>query len=498
MALGIFHKVAEFCQKNSLLTPKEKVVVAVSGGPDSLCLSHLFVALSQRIELTLIIAHLNHQLRGADSQADADFVRETAAQWQLPVYLETRNIADLAAKRKQSIEEAGRQARYAFLWRVAAKTGANKIAVGHTADDLVETVLMHFLRGTGLAGLRGILPAIEIARLRLDPEDIPGQPIAQSPKVIRPLLEISRSEVETYCREHKLAPRWDSSNQDTTFYRNRLRHELIPYLETYNPRIRQVLQHTAKVVAADTEILGQQLAKAWQLSLRNQSAEVIEFDLKLWSGLPIALKRSILRQAVQNLRRSLRNIGFEPIEKAITVLEKGGPGARATLPEGLMLTVSYGTFTVAAEDAVDHGFDYSGPQLCPDQTIKVALPGVTALSGPNWQLKVKLLARQALTQAKIRRASRWEAYLDADIVGPEAILRSRQPGDRFFPLGLAGHSKKVNEFMINEKIPAVWRNRIPLLVANDKILWICGYRADERACVRASTRRVLYLQFQIR
>jgi tRNA(Ile)-lysidine synthase len=496
VALGILHKVTEFCQKNSLLTQKDKVVVAVSGGPDSLCLSHLLVALSQKTELTLIIAHLNHQLRGIESQADADFVKDMAAHWQLPIFLETHNIANLAAKRKQSIEETGRQVRYAFLWRVAAKTKANTIAVGHNADDQVETILMHFLRGTGLAGLRGIMPKIEIARLRLYPEDIPSQSLPQSPKIIRPLLEISRTEVEAYCQENKLSPRWDSSNQDTTFFRNRLRHELIPYLETYNPKIRQVLQHTAKVVAADTVILGQQMDRAWHLIVRSESSEVIEFDLKLWSGLPLALKRSILRQAVHSLRRNLRNIGFEPIKNAIAVLEKGGTGAKASLPQGLVLTVSYDTFTIASEDPIVHSIDYSGPQLPQGQILKVTLPGVTTLSDTNWQLKAKLLGREGLTHDKIKRASRWEAYLDADIVGHEAILRSRQPGDIFYPLGLAGHSKKVNEFMINEKIPAGWRNRILLFVSNNQILWICGYRPDERARVRASTQRALYLQFE--
>lgn len=496
MALGVPHKVAEFCRKNALLTKKDRIVIGVSGGPDSLCLLHLLTTLRSQFELSLIIAHLNHQLRGTDSQADEDFVREIAARWRLPIFVDSRNIAAVATKHKQSIEEAARQVRYAFLWRIAQETGANKIAVGHNADDQVETVLMHFLRGTGLAGLRGMLPQIDIASLRLLPEEMPAPFRQPSPKLIRPLLEISRAEIESYCQENGLSPRQDYSNQDTTFFRNRLRHELIPELETYNPNVRQILQHTAKVVAADTEILSDQLDKAWYAVIKNESGEEIVFDLVDWLRLPLAMKRSTLRRAVQILRCSLRDINFTHIENAIDVLERGGTGAKATLPQGLMLTVGYQTFTVAPEMALSSPRTLNEPHLLKGQVLELNLPGVTPLPHTNWQLKADLLSYESLAQEKIKQVSRWEAYLDAGVIGSEAILRPRQPGDRFCPLGLTGHSKKVNEFMINEKIPARWRDFIPLLVSNKRVLWVCGYRPDERAGLGPTTQRVLHLRFE--
>ncbi len=490
-------KVKAFCKKNSLLVSHDKIVIGVSGGPDSLALLHLLLALSPKFDLTLTVAHLNHQLRGPDSDADAAYVQEIAARWQLPVILEAHNVANLAARRKQSLEEAARQVRYAFLWRVAIDQGANKIAVGHNSGDQVETILMHFLRGTGLAGLRGMLPQIDVATLSLYSEDIPDSASVPAPRLIRPLLETSRTDIEAYCRENELAPRQDFSNLDTTFYRNRLRHKLIPELETYNPNIRRILQRTAKVIAAEIEILNERLDEVWPLVVKHESAGRIEFELAQWLDLPLALKRSILRRAVHLLRRSLRDIGFEHIENAIDIVEKGSTGAKTTLPQGLMLIRSYQTLVVAPEETLLARHDFDGPYLDSDQVIKLNLSGATPIPGSDWQIEARYLSFQNLDENQVKQTDRWEAYLDADIVGDEAILRPRQPGDTFCPLGMAGHHKKINDFMINEKIPADWRDYIPLLVSDNRILWVCGYRPDEQARLKSDTRWVLHLKFKL-
>ena len=509
MTSDIAQRVATFCRKNSLLTDQDKVVIGVSGGPDSLCLLHLLKTLCREFDLDLTIAHLNHQLRGSDSQADEAFVRDIAARWQLPIFVETSSVMDVAAKRKQSIEETARQLRYAFLWRIAQKVNANKIAVGHHADDQVETVLMHILRGTGLAGLRGIQPKIDIAGLRLDVEDIPGISLQSAPNLIRPLLETSRLEIEHYCAAHNLSPRQDTSNQETTFFRNRIRHELIPQLETYNPNIRQVIQRTAKIIAADIEILNEHIASAWRFITKTVSSEKIEIDLLNWLNLPLAMRRATLRRAIQILQAEtydetlpygLHDIGFEHIETAIEIIEKGTTGAKVTLPQGILLTISYQTLTITAQNILFHLQQSDRPQVMKDQVIKLDAPGVTSLPHTDWQLKATLLDGDCFNCLHPDQIDRWEAHLDADLVSNVPIfLRSRQPGDTFCPLGLAGHRKKVAEFMIDEKIPAPWRDYIPLLVtANNQILWVCGYRIDERARLRSTTRRVFHLRFERR
>lgn len=496
MTAGLVQKIAEFCQKNSLLADHDHVVIGVSGGADSLCLLDVLDTLRPALDLTLTIAHLNHQLRGADSRADEAFVRRLAGQRQLPILVETAAVATQAARRKQSLEEAARQIRYAFLWRVAQRVNANKIAVGHNADDQAETVLMHFLRGAGLAGLRGMLPLIEIAELRLHPADMPVSPPLPAPQLIRPLLETWRSEIEAYCQACQLEPRQDFSNEDTTFFRNRLRHELLPLLETYNPNIRQTLQRTAKVVVAEAELLHDYLAQAWQAVVRSESPERIELDLLAWRKLPLALKRSTLRRAVQTLHRSLRDINFEHIESALVVVEQGGVGARASLPQGLMLTLNYHTFVIAPATVPAAPSLPDQPQLRQTQALPLNLAGVTRLPGTHWQLRTDFLTLEQVNVDHLSQLGPWEVYLDAEVIGQQPVLRPRRPGDTFSPLGMGQHRQKVNEFMINKKIPAAWRKFIPLLVSREQVWWICGYCPDDHARLRPTTQRVLHLKFE--
>lgn len=490
----VTQKVARFCVKHSLLVKKDHLVIGVSGGPDSLCLLHLLVQFRSTFDLTLTIAHLNHQLRDVHSQADEAFVREIAERWQIPLRVETCEVAALAAQRKQSIEEAARQLRYAFLWRTALEVGAAKVAVGHNAGDQVETVLMHFLRGTGLAGLRGMLPLVDLAGLRLKAEDVPAS--SAPVKLIRPLLDISREEIEAYCQAHHLSPRQDASNQDTTFFRNRLRHELIPQLETYNPNIRQIIRRTAKVITADVEILEAELDRVWRNVVKNETPDWLEFDLAGWANLPLALKRATLRRAIQTLRRSLRDISFEHIESAIDLIEKRETSSQATLPQALMLTMGYQSFVIGPDTMEPEFQEATMPQLAQNESVMVQVPGVTTLPGGRWQLTTRFLPGQPLAPEILQQAEGWEAYLDADIVSDTLVLRTRQPGDIFFPLGLGGHRKKINEFMIDEKIPAGRRSHIPLLVANEQVVWVCGYRPAEQARIRPNTQRVLHLRFE--
>jgi tRNA(Ile)-lysidine synthase len=379
---------------------------------------------------------------------------------------------------------------------VASRTKATKIAVGHNADDQTETVLMHFIRGSGLTGLRGMLPDISLDTLRLPPADCPAHDIQAIPRLIRPLLEISRFEIEVYCRQNGLIPRQDSSNQDTTYFRNRLRHELIPQLESYNPNIRQVLRRTAKVIAADARLLAAGLQDTWAHIVKSESPDEIVFDLQGWLALPLGLKRSTLRHAVYRLRHELRDISFVHIENAIKILEKGQTGTQASLLQDLMLTISYRTFTIAAGPTYAGPPAESRPHLSPDQTIELNLPGETWLPSSAWKVVARIVSGQGFDLAGIEDIDRWEILLDADVVGNEPILRTRQPGDRFCPFGLGGHSQKVTAFMINEKIPRAWRNHIPLLVSKGEIWWVCGYRPDERASIRHNTGRVLSIRFE--
>jgi len=489
----VMDRVRETIQRYGLLTPGDRVVVGVSGGPDSLCLLHLLCCLSVRYRLALHVAHLHHGLRGADADADARFVRDLAADWALPCTVERVNVPALARQHRLAVEEAARRARYDFLGRVAEAINASKIAVGHNADDQAETVLMHFVRGSGMAGLRGMLPLTPLSDYRLLGIQNSASKISNL-KLIRPLLEISRADIEAYCAFYELQPRFDLSNLDTTCFRNWLRHQVIPLLEQHNPNLRQVLCRSARVMADDYALLRSLLEETWPRVVREETAQRILFDLAAWRALPPGLQRSTLREAIHRLRLSLRNINFLHVENARSVAADGTTGDQATLPQGLMLTVGYDHFTVAEAGAGESPPDW--PLLLPEGApLPVAVPGLTLLPGSDWALQAELLAPADLPGDWQANTDPWRAFLDAEGVGERLWLRTRRPGDRFQPQGLGGHTVKLGDLMTNQKVPRPARNRLPLLESERGIVWVCGLRVDECACVRGDTQRVLALRF---
>ncbi|MEA3339448.1 MAG: tRNA lysidine(34) synthetase TilS [Chloroflexota bacterium] len=501
----ILKRVRRTIETHGLLAPGDGVVVGVSGGPDSVCLLHVLLRLREEYRLRLHVAHLHHGARGADADADADFVTALAAEWGLPVTVERQDVPALAAKQKMAFEETARRVRYTFLAQVAEEDGASKIAVGHNGDDQAETVLMHFLRGAGPAGLRGMLPLTPLTDSRGRRHESRGashdscilHPASCSLHpaffIVRPLLEIPRAAIEAYCARQDLAPRFDRSNLDTTYFRNRLRHELLPLLEEHNPNIRARLRHTASVVAADYELLIQLREQAWAKTVREERETAIIFDQGAWRALPVALQRATLRRATYRLRRTLRDVNFVHVEHARQVGLRGETGDQATLPMGLALTVSYDTLTMG--DAGDIGPPPDEPLLWDEETLPVQSPGATPLPQSQWTLRVENLREWDLTQIAAN-TDPWTAYLDAGALIEPLTLRPRRCGDRFRPLGMGGHSVKLSAFLTNLKVPRVWRDHIPLLVAGDEIVWVCGRRIGENAAIGPVTQRVARLRFR--
>lgn len=487
--MDLQHEVVAYIQREGLLQPGDKVVVGVSGGPDSLCLLHLLWANRDVLGIAIHVAHLNHQLRGAEADEDARFVASTAAAWRLPCTVEARDVSTLAREHRMAIEEAARRARYAFLWRVASHVGASRVAVAHNADDQSETVVMHWLRGSGLAGLRGMLPAVQLSALRLIEQPDGAVPVW----LIRPLLEMPRAAIEAYDTAHGLAPRFDRSNLDTTLYRNKLRHELIPYLErAYKPNFPEIVRRSARVIRDDYDLLCTLRDQAWQETVRSATSTAVVFEREAWRALHPSLQRGTIRKAVQQLRWSLRDIGFVHVEAATRVAVEGDAGAQATLPDGLALIVGYDTIAVAE----------TGYRPAPEwpamavERVELRVPGTTTLPGGG-EATIELLPRGRLPAAWARNPDPWRAHLDADVTGTELALRRREEGDRFCPLGMGGRHKLVSELLVNEKVPAYWRDEIPLLVRVDgEIMWVCGQRIDERAKIRAGTSQVIAIELR--
>ena len=476
-------------ERHRLLARGDTVVAGISGGPDSLCLLHVLRYLSDEYALTLHVAHLNHCLRGVQADADATFVADLARDWGLPAHIESQDVAALARSRRLAIEEAARQARYAFLSRVARQAGAQKVAVGHNADDQVETILMHWLRGAGLAGLRGMLPRSNLSEMRLSGEEAAAGELL----LIRPLLEVPRVDIEAYCAEHGLRPRFDRSNLDTTYFRNKLRHELLPFLETLNPGIRAVILRSAQTIAADYELLREEATKAWSQVAVGAGDQAIVFNLAKWRALPLSLQRSTLREAIHRLRYSLRNINWVHVENAVHVLQTGSTGAAVTLPSGLQARIGYDEFVVAQAGYREPLPDL--PLLYDTENVALRIPGHTPLPGSHWTLAAQVGHRETWPEHKLRHGDPWQAHLDHDVTGSELCLRTRRTGDRFWPQGLGHEPTTVQSFMINAKVPRARRDRIPLLASPRQILWIAGWRIDERAKVTEATTRILSLTF---
>jgi len=489
----VLRLVREIIEEYGLLARGEMVVVGVSGGADSLCLLDVLCRLKPEYDVSLHVAHLDHGIRGQEAKEDAIFVRKLCEQRGLDYTIGRWNVPRYARKYRLSLEEAARQARYAFLGQVARRVGSRTVAVAHNADDQAETVLMHFLRGSGLAGLRGMLPVSWMDELRLASrrESLPLE--SGRVKLIRPLLRVWREQVEAYCRARGLAPRFDRSNLDQTYFRNRLRHQVLPYLETVNPNIRELLLRTAQVAAGDYQVLRQVLGDQWPDVVRSASEQAIILDRAAFEKLPIGLQRSFIRESVHRLEFSLRDIDWVHVENAIRVVRTGRVGAEATLPRGMKLVVDYDRIVVAGPDYEPTSPDW--PRVA--RQIALSVPGAEQLpDGGGWRVSTRLVRLSDLEEDWARNPNRFVAYLDAECLDlADLRLRPRRSGDRFVPLGLE-HQQSVRSFMINAHVPRKERDRIPLLVSGGRILWVVGWRLDARCAIRPGrTRRVLVVSF---
>lgn len=476
-------RVKQTLQAYKMLAPGDILLIAVSGGPDSLCLLHILHTLSNEFGVELQIAHLEHGIRGVASEIDATFVADVAHEWSLPCTVERRDVPAYAANQSVAIEQAAREVRYAFLAEVAQAIGAKRVAVAHQADDQIETILMNLLRGCGPRGLRGMRPISQW------PFPQAGE-LTQDLQLIRPLLFTTRSEVEAYCEAHNLMPRFDHTNLDIAYLRNRIRHRLIPALEEYNPAIHDVLQRLGTIVADDYDYLQQQVEANWG-EVATESGDTVAFSLAVWQSLHLSLQRGLLREAIRRLLGTLQDIEATHIELSLDLIRNGTAGSLAHLPGGLQLYKSYEQFILGETIPIPNV-----PQLNVDH-VQLEVPGTTRLSGSTWVAEAKILPLVAVTADEIERSGPWVAYMDYAKVESGLILRQRQPAERFQPLGMGGQSKLVSDFMIDAKIPVEVRDVLPVVVSAQHIVWIPGWRLGERVKITDSTQRILRLAFYV-
>jgi tRNA(Ile)-lysidine synthase len=487
-------KVIDFIQRCSLISPEEIVVVGVSGGADSVCLLHVLAKWRKGLGIKLHIAHLNHQLRGVESEADAEYVSNLAGSLGIPITIDRQDVAAYRTERNCSIEEAARELRYAFLARVAREVGANRIAIGHTRDDQVETILMHILRGTGITGLCGLAPRSPMA---YDRQGISWPAKQSNLLVIRPLLDITREETTSYCQEHQLAPRIDSSNLSPSFFRNRLRLQLLPLLRQYNPSVDQALLRLADIAKEDSALIEQQASGLWD-EVARQENNTIYLDKKQIASLPIALQRQLLRAAVTKLAGDTRDIEASHIEAARSLLDKP-VGKRISLPHGFICKGGYDEIVIVSTAKQSQLPPCPFPPLPGEFPLKV--PGKTVF--PGWNVIASIVVRERVASLSSRSVlstseGTYQSNLVADFdfhkAGTELFVRQRRPGDRFQPLGMS-MPKKLYEFMVDAKIPRSWRGHIPIVCSPQQIIWVVGWRIDDRVKTTEASKEILRLEF---
>jgi tRNA(Ile)-lysidine synthase len=454
------------------LVKERPIIVGVSGGPDSLCLMEAL----RQCGYPIIVAHFNHQLR-PEADHDALTVEKTASRLMISSVIDGADVRGYAEQNRLSIEEAARNLRYRFMFKLAHERNAQAVAVGHTADDQVETILMHFLRGTGLAGLKGMAHR---SIINIFDRDIP---------VVRPLLDIWREETVVYCAAHGLRPHYDSSNDSLNFQRNRVRHLLIPSLETYNPKFRDAIFRLSQSLKGDHDLLAETIQDAWASSVIDQTDDVVSFEDSTLSGQSPGMCRNLVRRAIQSLRPGL-DVDFAAVQRACTFIHDAPGGQHVDLKGGLRVFREAGRIHICTATA-KLPFNL-WPQLQGGEPIRVEVPGQLNLSG-GWKVNCERWRIPTLAwEQAARNEDQFQVWLDADTLPESLELRARLPGDQFEPLGLGNHSQKLSDFMVNVKMPQRARERWPLLCSGEEILWVPGYRPAHSHRLTESSSNILY------
>ncbi|RLC09490.1 MAG: tRNA lysidine(34) synthetase TilS [Deltaproteobacteria bacterium] len=446
-----------------MLDAGDTVLVGVSGGPDSVALLHSLVALRDTWSLDLIVAHLNHQLRGVVSDREAAFVRRLAARLKIPCEISSRNVASYKARHRLSLEQAGRAVRYAFYDEVAARYRAKKIALGHQANDNAESILIHLLRGTGPRGLAGI------------------QPIREG-RIIRPLIEITRKEILAFLNQSGFEYVQDASNLDRRYLRNRIRNDLLPVLqENFNPKVVFALTRLASIVRDEEDFWKEQIENRLQDLLLKRTSDCITLSLPGLIGLHPAFLRRLIREAVLLLKGNLRRLGHLHVEAVCELIKKGPPSGRLNLPRDVLVV----------RDRDELSF-LLGP-LRPPPKFEYEIDDVGTTFIREIGMLLKLSMHDAHDGKKVfhpQKSLSTAGFFDMDRISFPLKLRNWENGDRFRPLGMKGF-QKVKTFFINHKVPRKKRLQCPILLSEGRIIWVGGYRIDDTVKVTEQTRRLL-------
>ena len=453
-------KVMDFIKENSMFDKGDKVIVAVSGGPDSTCLLYILNEIKEKIGITLVGAHLNHCLREGDADKDEEYAKKTCESLNIEFYSKKVDVHRIAKEKNLSCEMAGREERYKFFKELTISLNASKVALAHNANDQAETILMRIMRGTGIEGIVGIKPV-------------------RDKIYVRPILHLSRKEIEEYCLINSISPRIDKSNLENIYARNKVRLELIPYMEqNFNKDIIRTLNRLSDIVKKDDEYLKSISQKEFKkhCEIGHQRVIINKNAFELHE----AILSRIVRRALLEVNRDLYN--FEKIHiSSVIKLQRHETGKSIMLPQNIIVENCYGNIYIFAQDKE---VAYNSNQYSLSIDEKNIIHSLNVAIEMDVKPKVKFGEFRGTDYIK---------NFDYDKISGPIILRHRKDGDRFMPLGMTGN-KKIKDLFIDLKIPKSKRNEIPLICFGDDISWVVGYRVSEKFKVSKDTKNILRIR----
>lgn len=454
-------KIRRYIRQHEMLLGGERVLIAVSGGIDSMTLLDIVARIAPTLRMELAVAHFDHGLRGEESQEDAAFVVDQAKLRGLKTYVGRGDVKRLATQFRLSIEEASRKARYQFLERVSQRHNYTVVLTAHTANDNAETVLLNLIRGTGVSGLAAIPP------VRL---------LAEGILLGRPLLGIERSEVEAYAAEMDVAWREDSSNQSKQFTRNRVRHELLPKLAEFNPSIVSTLNMTAEIMRGMEQHLGSAVEMAMKRVVMGDGEENVDFSINQLKHYLPAIQAELVQRVVSR-KFDLPPISYGAVDRTLSLLWKE-TGTKVELGAGVSALRDRDMLTVRCE---------------PPPAIQV---NRNFHAGETVQTEYGTITSERLERANVRftRNSNIE-FVDADKVSENLTLRTWREGDRFRPLGMIGE-KKISDFLVDSKVSLDRKRGVMVVADGENIIWVCGMRLDDRYKVEQGTKSAIRLELR--
>lgn len=459
MKENVFYQI----KKYNLIEKGDNVLIGLSGGADSMALLHILLDYKEQIDFNIHIGHVNHGVRGEAARHDQNFVKDQAARLDLPFHTVDVDMVQYGLDKGITAEEAGRELRYGFFREIIRDLPQGKIAVAHNRNDQAETLLMRIMRGTGIDGLKGM-------------EFISGD-------IIRPILGTSREDIEKYIEEKNIEIVTDATNFQTIYNRNKVRLELIPYIEeNFNPNIVDTLWRLSEISAVDSDFLNTYVKSVYKELLLKEDKDSCVLKLEGILKEHLSIKQRLIRNAILHINGSLQGITEAQISNAIELIRSGDTGKEIHLSNEILIRINYDQ-VIVRKNKMEKQKDYF---------YGIPLKGLVNFPEIGYSFSVEILSKEEYIKAEKNKYTR---YFDLDKVCGDLSVRNRRPGDRFIPFGMKG-SKKLKDYFIDEKVSREIRDEIPIIVDKESILWVIGYRTDEKYRIRETSKNILSISYR--